>query len=171
MPEPDWVELLNAYYQNDGWMWRSTLTDTSYPELPEENNLYHYKDGDEEKGHFLEIENTLRRAGLVRSAEIAEIGTRKAGAREHVSWTKLTEKGFNVAHEREMVRYQNTTSQQVVQTNKRIAELTVVLAGAAVVQALASLFSANYIGAATLVQGIGATVILGILISIYILSQ
>lgn len=166
-----WTELLEAYYKHDGWMWRSTKQGESHPNLPKENNLKSYQDGDESIGDFYETHNILSRSGLVENSSIHEIGTNKAGADDNVIWTKLTEKGFNVAHEREMVRYQDTTNQQAAKTNKRIAELTVVLASAAVIQALASLFSANYISSTILAQGIGTTIALGIVTTVYIIVQ
>ena len=70
---------------------------------------------------------------------------------------QLTSRGFDIAHEREMVRRQDTT-------NQRVAELTVVLAGAAVIQTLAALFSTDYIQGLVLGIGIVVTLVIAIVI-------
>ncbi len=171
MPEPDWAELLNAYYQNGGWMWRKTLEDDSYPEFPTTNNLKAYKPDDMDHSQFYNIHNSLHRMGLVDSVEFSEIAPQNATPEEHVTWTRLTEKGFDVAHEREMVQRQDVTNQQAAKTNKRIAELTVVLASAAIVQVLASLFSAGYITNIILARSTGITVIISILVFLYLIFR
>jgi len=126
--EPDWAELLNAYYSNGGWMWRSTKDGESFPKLPQENNLHTYDYGEENHGKLYRAHNTLTRTGLVEQVEFSDIGPQQASPQEHVLWSQLTEEGFNVAHERELSK-----SQQ--KANERVAFFTLILGFTAIIQA------------------------------------
>ncbi|RKS84079.1 hypothetical protein BDK61_3479 [Haloarcula quadrata] len=128
MDQPKWSKLLNIFLQNNGWMYNEYLEDVSYERLPDDHNIINYQIHSNEDAAAL---NMLLRSGLVESVDAGDVGARPATSLEGVVWYKLTEKGFNVAHERQ-IAIENQ------ETNESVALFTLVLGFTAIVQAIAA---------------------------------
>lgn len=135
MAEPDWAKVLDAFYEQDGYLVVptgispiGTLSEEDEDLIFEEHNIFNQVDVP--KTSVTGILDYLLQVGLVRSDEEETNALNEASSKTLFQSIKLTEKGFKVAHEREIENQQK-------ETNSLIAAFTAALVLIAVVEAAA----------------------------------
>lgn len=128
MQRPDWAQMLNVIYENGG---SATYHEPRDGGLSPENPFIEETRLTEEEVH--EAVDLLRNASLVRNV-------RTGGGSGEIVSLGLTEKGFDVAHER-MIQERQERHDRV------IAGFTVVLGVAALIQALKAIYEMQYLTA------------------------
>ncbi|WP_348612575.1 hypothetical protein [Halobaculum rarum] len=137
--DPEWADLLDLFYKQNGWMYSYTKTSIYYEDLPEEHDLDEHIDWHEDKDN--NPTNMLLTMGLIESKEPGELGVRRASQRESVLWYQLTEKGFSVAHDRYMNKQEQSLLKEQNNSNRLVAVFTILLAFTAVIQAISQIIS------------------------------
>lgn len=135
MEEPDWAKVLSVLYAEEDSVYRQMEGD-----LSESHNLV------TESG--LEADNVEGALAFLRDQGLIETGTAGGMVPEgeeevrstHIEY-ELTEKGFEVAHKRELREQQQDLMENQNKSTDTLADFTIILAVTALVQALAAIIS------------------------------
>lgn len=135
MAEPDWAKVLDAFYEQDGYLVVptgispiGTVSERDGDLIFEEHIIFNQVDVP--KTSVTGILDYLTQVGLVRIDEDETDALNEASSETSFQSIKLTEKGFNVAHERAIENQQE-------ETNNLIAAFTAALVLIAAIEAIA----------------------------------
>lgn len=136
MDEPDWAKVLEVLYNEEDSVYREIEGElSSSHDLVEKSELT----VDEVNSALV----FLREQGLVEQEGVGQRVTKN----EEEQWThikyELKEKGFDVAHERELRKKQQNLTEEQKEATDTLADFTVILGVTALVQALAAVVSAS----------------------------
>ena len=154
MSEPDWAKLLNYLYKIPGDLY---VTETSAPEN-EPIDTYFQKKLRESINFSPKVDEEAVFGYMLRDMQennLIEIERNQSSVT-----LSMTEKGFNIAHERE----QNKKSQQI---NDSIRGLTVILAVAALIQAVSAVATVDTPEVFAVIAGSVIFLLIGFLILHY----
>lgn len=166
MDSPDLTEAVQVVYENGGWMWTSVLSRTEDNEKWADdswvedivgliNSLPSAKEVQLNSDLWVAL-SQAEIAGLIRTEGHTFSSQSESGI--PLLTYHLTTEGFNVAHEREMMKQQQ-------QTNENLAFFTFILMFAALLQAAAAMVQLRELGSSLI--GLFGVLILSITVAFY----